>query len=151
MRASLVVMTIGFGVIGISVGFPGRDAIPAGLEGDGNAFDPASCHLCFLSPPIQQLQQCALVDGEILQRLALDARHDTYTSQLTWLISITAIIVPPDSNGVRDRLRSFDFYIGRSIKEVRVLANGRDLGFVRNAGLRPSAQAKEADRCVRFA
>jgi hypothetical protein len=25
---------------------------------------------------MQQLQQCALVDRELLQRLALDARHD---------------------------------------------------------------------------
>ena len=29
------------------------------------------------SPSMQQLQQCALVDRELLQRLALDARHDT--------------------------------------------------------------------------
>jgi hypothetical protein len=31
----------------------------------------------FLSPSMQQLQQCALVDSELFQRLALDARHDT--------------------------------------------------------------------------
>ena len=34
------------------------------------------CLLRFLSPSMQQLQQCALVDRELLQRLALDARHD---------------------------------------------------------------------------
>src|SRR6476659_10195009 len=34
------------------------------------------CLRRFLSPSMQQLQQCALVDRELLQRLALDARHD---------------------------------------------------------------------------
>jgi hypothetical protein len=53
------------------------ETVPAGLEGDCNAFDPASCFLRFLAPSMQQLQQCALVDRELLQRLALDARHDT--------------------------------------------------------------------------
>ena len=36
--------------------------ITASLEGDCNALDPASCFLRFLSPSMQQLQQCALVD-----------------------------------------------------------------------------------------
>src|SRR5258705_6000167 len=53
------------------------DAVTASLEGDCNALDPASCFLRFLSPSMQQLQQCALVDRELFQRLALDARHDT--------------------------------------------------------------------------
>src|SRR6478609_2061178 len=53
------------------------EAVTASLEGDCNALDPASCFLRFLSPSMQQLQQCALVDRELLQRLALDARHDT--------------------------------------------------------------------------
>src|SRR6266404_6282792 len=52
------------------------EAITAGLESDSNAFDPVSCLLRFLSPSMQQLQQCTLVDPELLQRLALDARHD---------------------------------------------------------------------------
>src|SRR5450759_887692 len=52
------------------------EAVTAGLEGDYNALDPASCFLRFLPPSMQQLQQCALVDRELLQRLALDARHD---------------------------------------------------------------------------
>src|SRR6266550_5676635 len=34
------------------------------------------CLRRFLAPSMQQLQQCALVDRELLQRLALDARHD---------------------------------------------------------------------------
>ena len=52
------------------------EAVTAGLEGDSDAFDPVSCLLRFLAPSMQQLQQCALVDRELLQRLALDARHD---------------------------------------------------------------------------
>src|SRR5271169_1827445 len=53
------------------------EAVTASLEGDYNAFDPASCFLRFLSPSMQQLQQCALIYRELFQRLALDARHDT--------------------------------------------------------------------------
>src|SRR5262245_44954141 len=53
------------------------EAVTAGLEGDSDAFDSVAGLLCFLSPSMQQLQQCALVDLELLQRLALDARHDT--------------------------------------------------------------------------
>src|ERR1017187_1172229 len=52
------------------------EAVTACLEGDCNTLDPASCFLRFLPPSIQQLQQCALIDRELLQRLALDARHD---------------------------------------------------------------------------
>src|SRR5258708_3639463 len=53
------------------------ETVTASLKGDCNALDPASCFLRFLSPSMQQLQQCALVDRELFQRLALDARHDT--------------------------------------------------------------------------
>jgi hypothetical protein len=52
------------------------EAVTAGLESDRDAFDPVSCFLRFLSPAIEQIQQCALVGLELLQRLALDARHD---------------------------------------------------------------------------
>src|SRR6516225_323784 len=52
------------------------EAVSASLEGDCNALDPASCFLRFFSPSMQ-LQQCALVDRELFQRLALGARHDT--------------------------------------------------------------------------
>jgi Thiamine pyrophosphate enzyme, N-terminal TPP binding domain len=51
--------------------------VPTGLEGDSDAFDPVSCLHRFLAPSMQQLQQCALVNRELLQRRALDARHDT--------------------------------------------------------------------------
>src|SRR5882724_265335 len=52
------------------------EAVTARLEGDSDAFDPMACLRRFLSPSMQQLQQCALVDRELLQRLALNARHD---------------------------------------------------------------------------
>src|SRR5262249_49068291 len=51
-------------------------AVPAGFETDRDAFDPVSCLLRFLSPAIEQPQQGVLVDLDLLQRLALDARHD---------------------------------------------------------------------------
>src|SRR5947209_19886723 len=38
------------------------EAVAAGLESDNDAFDPMSCLRRFLSPSMQQLQQCALVD-----------------------------------------------------------------------------------------
>src|SRR5450830_140474 len=52
------------------------EAVPARLESDSDACDPVSCLLGFISPSMQQLQQCVLVDGEFLQRLTLDARYD---------------------------------------------------------------------------
>src|SRR6202030_660758 len=53
------------------------EAVTAGLEGDSNPFDPMSCFLRFLPPAMEQFQQRALIDRELLQRRALDARHDT--------------------------------------------------------------------------
>src|SRR6202795_239570 len=52
------------------------EAVTAGLESDSDAFDPMPCLRRFLSPSMQQHQQCALVYRELLQWLALDARHD---------------------------------------------------------------------------
>ena len=66
----------------------------------------------FRRPAIEQLQQGALVDLELLQWLALDARHDPRNEPLKRLISITAISVPSGLRGVRDRLRSFNFCMG---------------------------------------
>ena len=44
------------------------------LEDDCDTFDLASCFLRFLTPAIENLQQCALIDRELLQRLALHAQ-----------------------------------------------------------------------------
>src|ERR1700676_2319038 len=52
------------------------EAVTASLESDSDPFDHVSCLLGFLSPSMQQLQQYTLVDRELLQRLALNARHD---------------------------------------------------------------------------
>jgi hypothetical protein len=53
------------------------EAVPTGLEGDSDAFDPMSRPYRFLAPSMQQVQQRALVNGKLLQRQPLDARHDT--------------------------------------------------------------------------
>ena len=91
------------------------ETIPAGLEGDCNAFDLVSCLLRFLSPSMQNFQQCVLVDSELVQRLALDASTMPAISQLDWPISITAISVLFRSQTDRDRLRSFGLRMGCSI------------------------------------
>src|SRR4029077_3432912 len=52
------------------------ETVPAGLEGNCNTFNLVSRFLRFLTPAIEKLQQRALVDRELLQRLALHARHD---------------------------------------------------------------------------
>src|SRR5215470_15855141 len=51
-------------------------AIPAGLEGDGNAVDLVPRLLRFHSPSIEPFQQLVLIGGELLQRLTLRARYD---------------------------------------------------------------------------
>jgi hypothetical protein len=51
------------------------EAVPTGLEGDSDAFDPVSCLHRFLVPSMQQLQQCALVNRELLQGRSTLGRH----------------------------------------------------------------------------
>ena len=52
------------------------EAVTAGLESDRDAFDAMPSLRRFLSPSTQQFQQRALIDRELLQWLALDARHN---------------------------------------------------------------------------
>ena len=52
------------------------EAVPASLEGDGNAVDLVACLLRLLSPSLEKLQQFVLIGLELLQRLALNARYD---------------------------------------------------------------------------
>jgi AI-2E family transporter len=59
-------------------------------------------------------QKGVLVDLKLL-RLALDTRHIPRNEPARQLTSITAISVPSGLRGVRDRLRSFNFCMGRSI------------------------------------
>src|SRR6516225_4229285 len=86
------------------------EAVTASLEGDRSALDPASCLLRFLSPSMQQLQQCALVDR--FNGWRSTPGTIPATSQLDRLISMTVISVPSGSRAVRDRLRSFNFCMG---------------------------------------
>jgi hypothetical protein len=73
-------------------------AVPAGFVGHGDPIDPrlredAARPGCFVAPAIQQLQQGRLVRRKFLQRLAVDPGTMPATSQLDWLISMTATSV----------------------------------------------------------
>jgi hypothetical protein len=52
------------------------EAITAGLECDGNAFDFAAKSDCLISPALQEAQQRAFVSRQLLQRLAVEPRLD---------------------------------------------------------------------------
>ena len=52
------------------------EAVPTGLEGDGNAVDLVTRLLRLCAPPIEQLYEFILIGRELLERLALDARYD---------------------------------------------------------------------------
>ena len=83
------------------------EAVTASLEGDCNALDPASRCSSFsnaLSSTASFFNGWRSTPGTI-----------PATSQLDRLISMTAISVPFGSRAVRDRLRSFNFCMGRSI------------------------------------
>jgi hypothetical protein len=51
-------------------------AVVSGLERHGDARDPVPFLFGLRTPAAQQLEQCALVDREFLQRLALDTRNN---------------------------------------------------------------------------
>src|SRR5262245_17220865 len=52
------------------------EAVPAGLEGNGDACDLVADLLRLVSPSVDQLQQSVLARLELLQWLALDAGYD---------------------------------------------------------------------------
>jgi hypothetical protein len=79
--------------------------------GDHHAFDRMPGLKSLVTPS----GSLVLVGFQLLQRLALDARTIPATSQLDWLISITTISVLAWFRVVKDRLRSFDCSMGRSI------------------------------------
>src|SRR5215475_456017 len=81
-------------------------AVPAGLEGDGDASDLVPCLLRFRSPPLEQLQEFVLVRCELLNGWRSTPGMTPATSQLSLLSSITAVNVWLGSNGVSERLRS---------------------------------------------
>jgi len=53
------------------------EAVPAGLEGDGNAFDLVPRLFRLHPPSIEQRQQFACFGLKLLQRLALNARYNS--------------------------------------------------------------------------
>jgi hypothetical protein len=77
------------------------EAVPTGLEGDGNAVDLVTRLLRLWAPPLEQLYEFILVGRELLERLALDARYDPSNKPALLLSSITAINVWLGSNGER--------------------------------------------------
>ena len=52
------------------------EAVPASLEGNGDAYDLVPCLLGFLAPSIEQVHQSLLAGLELPQCLALDAGYD---------------------------------------------------------------------------
>ena len=82
------------------------EAVPTGLEGDGNAVDLVTRLLRLCAPPIEQLYEFILIGRELLERLALDARYDPSNEPDLFASSITAINVWLGSNGVSEWLRS---------------------------------------------
>jgi hypothetical protein len=52
------------------------EAVPAGLEGDGDAGDLVPCLLRLCSPALEQLYEFILIGCQLLHRLALYARDD---------------------------------------------------------------------------
>jgi hypothetical protein len=69
------------------------EAIAASLKGDGNARDRAAGLAGLLTPAVEELEEGVLVGSEFLERMTPDPGTTPATSQLDWLISITAIIV----------------------------------------------------------
>jgi hypothetical protein len=88
------------------------EAVPPGLVGNRDARDRAAGPDGLLPPALQQAQQRLGIWPQFLQRVALDAGTIAPTSQLAWLISITAINVLSWSRAVRDRLKSLGCGIG---------------------------------------
>jgi len=52
------------------------EAVPAGLEGNGDAGDLVPCLLRLCAPALEQLEEFLLIGCKLLQRLALYARDD---------------------------------------------------------------------------
>jgi hypothetical protein len=65
------------------------------VEGNCNAFDLASCFLRFLTPAIENLQQC--VDHELLQRLAPGAPRPTVSTPICSEARKIAALKPLDN------------------------------------------------------
>ena len=75
------------------------EAVPAGLEGDRDAFDPVSCLLRLLSPAMSSFSKALSSTSSFFNGWRSTPGTMPATSQLDRLISITAISVPSGSRG----------------------------------------------------
>src|SRR4249919_807412 len=83
------------------------ETVATGLVGNNDTRDRVARPHRLAAPALEQRQQGVLVGLQFLQRLALDARHETCNEPARCAISITAISVRSRSRAARDRLRSF--------------------------------------------
>src|SRR5580704_6641621 len=87
-------------------------AVAAGLEGNRDPRDRAAGPDRLIPPAMQQGKQPFWARLQLLARLTLNpGKHAGATSQLDWLISMTAMIVLFWSRATRDLLKSFGWGI----------------------------------------
>src|SRR5262245_24200589 len=89
------------------------EPVTAGLEGNDNAFDPASCFLRFLPPSMQQPRNALSSTASFFNGWRSMPGTIPATSQLDRLISMTAINVLAGSRAMRDRLKLFNVCMGQ--------------------------------------
>jgi hypothetical protein len=92
-------------------------AVAAGFEGKRNPRDRAAGPDRLILPAMQQAKQPFWARLELLARLRSMPGSMPATSQLEWLNSTTAIIVPFWSRATRDLLRSFGWGIAALHRE----------------------------------
>ena len=82
------------------------EAVAAGFEGNRNPRDLFAGPDRLIAPAMQQAKQPFGIRLQLLARLTLNAGSTPATSQLDWLISITATIVLFWSRATRDLLKA---------------------------------------------
>jgi hypothetical protein len=82
------------------------EAVAAGFEGKRNPRDSAAGPDRLIPPAMQQGKQSFWARRQLLARLTLNAGSTPPTSQLDWLISMTAMIVLFWSRATRDLLKA---------------------------------------------
>src|SRR5580700_5626148 len=94
------------------------EAVPTGLEGDSDAFDPVSCL------PASSRHRCSNFSNALSSTASFfNGERSTpgtipATSKLDWPISITAISVASCSRITGDLLKSFSCGMGRSVDSL---------------------------------
>src|ERR1700737_4176442 len=82
------------------------EAVAAGFKGNRNPRDLLTGPDRLIAPAMQQAKQPFGIRLQLLARLTLNAGENPATSQLDWLISITAMIVLFWSRATRDLLKA---------------------------------------------